>query len=516
MTRLKTLSMPLWAAIFVSAASQAPGQLSLTLNTQKAFRQHTKEGVVFRQGQFAIDLADGNATYQCSGFQYFPPSIPCPDGATGFVGFGNPDPDLPEPPTYYMITGITPAVIVEPRYEDKCILRAAPASTLDRPAPGFIDTSYSLYYNIAPGSTSIREYYITRYGYNRNYTGEGGGNRMSKEIVPGVYHFTFPQLGDPNRPVAVPIVYYPIPEGYAKIGNVRQGVRFTNLPGPFDKDGFMLFDKNRIQTIRWAGLSSNLVYPSADRLYFSVRNLLNPNNSRSNVRYTNADGFPISIFPNVVSGADPRVLLENVLVSSYTMPPLVETGTKGVIELELVRSISTNGVTFDNSNRRYQLPVYFVDKYVEFRKLAFPNKTAKTGLLDDFDGDGYNNLTEWVLESRANDKGSVPRMPVPRYEPPILGNGDRVIIPGYWYFTVDKRKGLFPAVRYSLQRSKDGGRTWSNFTGDAYWDLVDNVDEIGIVGDDIGVPGEVFDPNDEALPPEIADDLYRVKITVAR
>lgn len=361
MTRLKTRTLPLVAALFASAVSQATGQVELFLTTEKTFRQHNSK-VEFRDGQFRIDFGDGSATYQCSDFEYFPPSIACPDGATGFVGFGNLDPELPDPPTYYMITSITPAIIVEPRNAALCLLNAAPASDLDRPAPGFIDKSFSLFYNIAPGSVSIREYYISIYDYERNYLGTGGGNRMNREIVPGVYHFSFPALGEPTRPVAIPAVHYPIPEGYAKIGNVEQGVRFIDLPGKFDKRGFMLFDKNKIQTITWAGLSSNLIYPSSDRLYFSVRNLVNSNNPRSNVRYVNGDGIPISIFPAVVSGADPRVLLENALVSSYTMPPLVDTGTRGIVELELTRSISTNGVTYDQSNRRFQIPVRFVDQ----------------------------------------------------------------------------------------------------------------------------------------------------------
>ena len=514
MTRLKTLSLPLWAAIFVSAASQAPGQVNLNLVTQKAFRQYSKTDVQFLAGEFQIELSDGNATYQCADFAYFPPSPPCPDGATGFLGFGNPDPNLPDPPTYYMVTGITPAILVDPLRPDFCLLKAAPASALKRPQPGFVDRSFSLFYSIAPGSVSIREYPITRYVYERTYLNASGGRRMANEIVPGVYHFSFPRLDRPTIPVAIPITHYPIPNGYQKIGNTATGVRFNGIKR-FESDGFVRIDKNWIQTFKWEGNGINYIYPGADKLYFSIRNLRNPLNAKSNVIYTNANGIPISIFPNVVSGADPRVLLDNPLVTSYVMPPLVATGTRGVVELELVRDATTNGVTHDISTRRYQLPVYFVDQYSEFKKRAFFRKTTATGLLDDFDGDGYNNLTEWVLESRANDKGSIPRMPVPRYQPPVL-DGDRVAIPGFWYFLVDKRKGLFPAVRYALQRSKDNGRTWVNFTGDAYWNLIDNEDEIGIVGDEVGTVGEVLDPNEEALPPELADDLYRVKITVAR
>jgi hypothetical protein len=515
MTRLKTRTLPLVAAIFASAVSQTTGQVDLSLRTEKTFRQH-KSKVEFRDGQFRIDFGDGSANYQpgCFAWQYFFPSIPCPDGATGFIGFGNLDPELPDPPTYYLITSITPAIIVEPRNADLCLLNAAPASDLDRPAPGFIDKSYSLFYNIAPGSVSIREYFITIYEYQRTYQGIGGGKRMTGEIVPGVYHFSFPQLGDPNRPVAIPIVHYPIPEGYTKIGNVKQGVQFINLPGKFDKRGFMLFDKNKIQTITWAGLSSNLVYPSSDRLYFSVRNLVNPNNPRSNVRYENGQGVPISIFPAVVSGADPRVLLENALVSSYTMPPLVDTGTRGVIEVELVRNVSTNGVTYDRSSRRYQMPVRFVDQYEEFRKRAFGSSTGSIQILDDFDRDGYNNLTEWVLESRANDRTSIPRQPVPRLTQPVLFNDGTVFVPGNWGFTVFKRKGLIPGVRYSIERSRNGGRTWAPFTGDAYWNVTNTANQIRVQGPDIGEIFQELDPADLELPRSVANDTFRVKITL--
>ncbi len=502
MTRLKTLSLPAIAAVLAASAPEADAQVDIALRVNKTFRQYGGKRVDFLNGQFNIDIWDGNAVYGCSGASYFSPSIPCPDGATGFVGFGNIDPDVDFPISYLEIFGIQPAVAIAPKFPERCILKAAPNTTMERPVTGFTDSSYSIFYNIAPGSVAIREYLITRYDYTRNYTGTGGGNRLKKEIIPGQYIFALPLLSDPNKPLGVPLVHYDIPDGYEKIGNVKQGFRFVKLPGKLNRRGFVLVDKNKIPTFKWEGLSRTKIYPGSDRLYFSIRNMENPNNAASRAIYQNG-GNPVSIFPGVVSGADPRVLLENALVNNYTLPPLVRTGSKGVAELELARNVTTNGVTYDNSSRRYQLPVWFVDQYSEFKKVAFRGKKQKNRILDDFDNDGFNNLTEWVLETRANDTTSFPGNPLPAYNPPVPGAE-----PEFFGFQIFKREGLVPAVRYQLQRSINNGRTWSNFSGDADWAVVHNRDyrnypRLRLVA-----------INSLVRPPGTENQIFRVKITL--
>ncbi len=515
MTRIKTLSWPLFSAVLASAAlpaSKAWGAFTLVLETAKTYRQHSATNVVFRDGTFDITLADGIATYLagCYDFSYFPPGPYCTQGSTGFLGFGNLDPYAQEPYTYYMVTGVTAAQSIEPRREDLCLLTSAPYSTLSRPTPGFKDTSYSVYYDISPASIEIQEYIVTRYGYHREYQGIEGGSEMDREIVPGTYNFAFPRLGNPIFKVAVPSVYNPIPEGYGEIHGtgVTQGVRFTS-PNQFDANGYTQLDRNSIPTIRWEGMSSNLIRQGFDSLYFSVRNLVNPDKPKSDTDYLGDGGLPQSIFPNLASGADPRVLLASPLISSYTLPPFIETGTKAVIELELVRSISTNRIAYDNSHRKFQLPVFFVDYYNKFAPVAFGNQTKKIGILQDFDNDGYNNLTEWALRSNANQKSSIPRTPVPFY------STDPNTFFDSFGFVVKQLKGRFPAVDLIVERSTDNGKTWSKMLTDENW-------RVRYTEDAITVKSKIFElieiggfiSRTPIQPPGTEADIYRIKVTL--
>jgi hypothetical protein len=514
MPRLKTLSFSLFSALLATSGSFLYGQVTIALNTQKLFRQH-QTGTEFRAGEFRVDVDDGIGVYLsgCEDTEYFPPSIPCPDGATAFVGFGNPDPLRPYAGPYFMQTGISPAIIIEPRREDRVFLRAAPASKLPRPLPGFSDTSYSIYYNISPGSISIKEYTVSRYRYQRQYTGLAGGRVMDSEIVPGVYHFSFPRLDYPTLEVALPSVHYPIPEGYKKIGKVNQGVRFTS-PSQFS-NGFAVIDKNTVPTIQWQGFARNMVYPGVDQLYFSIRHLVNPASPRSTTDYIDDEGLPTSIFPDITSGADPRVLLANPLVSKFTLPPFIDSGTRGVIELELTRSISTNGVAYDVSNRRYQLPVAFVDRYSEYKKKSFGTNTTRTNLFQDYDRDGFNNLTEWVTESRAQDSTSFPGL-LP--QPQILELEDFDTLPAadvpplptrfyYYGIIVNKRLGLIPGtvppkrVQYFIQRSTNDGQTWSNVTTDANWTVFESPTQLVMF---------LNTRNSSVLPPSAVGNYYRI------
>ena len=510
MSHPKTLVLPIFSALFASA-TLVQGAVRIALETEKIFRQYAS-GTEFRAGEFRINMDDGIGWYLsgCEDAEYFSPSLFCPDGATAFVGFGNPDPDRPYAGPYFMQTAITPAVIIEPRREDRVFLRAAPATKLPRPLAGFTDTSYSIYYNISPGSIAIREYTVSRYRYERTYLDISGGKTMDSEIVPGVYHFSFPRLGYPTLEVALPTVHYPIPEGYRSIGKVKQGVLFTS-PSKFAVDGFTRLDVNQIRTISWQGFTRTLVYPGVDNLYFSVRHLTDPDDPRSPVNYYDDNNIPASIFPNVTSGADPRVLLANPLVSSFTLPPFIKVGTNGVVELELVRNLTTNGVSYDVSNRRFQIPVSFVDQYKEYALKYFGKGKKKIGFYDDFDGDKFNNMEEWVLNSRANDATSLPKLLNPR-----LVDADNSVnppVPQYFGF-VKNNRGLIPVVEFSnLERSTDGGKTWKLMVTDADWEVIDTGDEIGIKSKRTGT--NAFGVTVPIAPPGTASHYYRISIALA-
>jgi hypothetical protein len=513
MIRTKTLSLPLVSALLASATLPATADVALTLSSQKTYRQNKKGESAFRGGRFDIRLRDGNGIYVggCAREAYWPPNVPldpCPGGSTAFVLYGEVDPDVPNAGPYFWMTDVIPAIIIEPRRPDLCKLRAAPPSDLPRPSTDFKDTSFGVYYNLH--EADVRESIITRYSSARTYGPDQRG-KFERDIVTGVYHYLFPRLGQPNLRVPISPVIYPMPEGYAKINNQKTGVQF--IPNEKWSGGFMELSYIKPNVIRWKGFSPAVTYPAVDSLYFSMRFLSNPRNPLSEVTYVNPETSeaPASFFPGYVSGGDPRILLANPFIESFTLPPVFPGGSTAVIELELDRSFQTGGVTFDFSTRKFQIPVKVVNRYTEYAELRFGNSNGQKGtaLNADFDKDGFNNLNEWILESRADDSTSVPRplLALPRN----VGNFFEPL--PYYGFTYVKKRGTVPRVVQTLQRSTDGGRTWQKFESDANWTVTETAEEIQVRSnfDDI-----LALPIEPVQPPGTASELYRIKVTLPK
>jgi hypothetical protein len=513
MIRNKTLSLPLVSALLASVAAPAVADVALSLSSQKTYRQTEAGATDFRGGRFDITLRDGDGIYVggCARDAYWPPNIPldpCPGGSTAYVLYGEIDPEFPNLGPYFWMTDVIPALIIEPRRSDLCTLEAAPASKLPRPSTDFKDSSYGLYYNLH--EANVVESVITRYDSARTYNPKQRG-KFEDEIVPGVYHYSFPRLTAPTYRVPISPVIYPMPEGFAKLNNQKTGVQFISNER-WTKDGFMEISYLKPNVIRWKGFAPSVTYPAVDNLYFSMRFLANEDDPLSNVTYVNPDTSesPASLFPGYVSGGDPRILLANPFVDSFTLPPVFPGGSKAVIELELNRGFQTGGVTYDFSSRKFQIPIKVVNRYTDYTELRFSNdKNAKTGILDDSDKDGFNNLNEWILESRADDSSSVPRpiVALPR------NVGNFFDPQPYFGFTYNKRKGTVPNVIQTLQRSTNGGNTWKKMVSDANW-IVTNTPEQIIVQSRFD---DVFAfPVQPVQPPGTAGHLYRIKVTLAK
>lgn len=513
MIRIKTLSLPLVSALFASATLPAVADVALTLSSQKTYRQNKLGQTAFRGGRFDIVLRDGNGIYVagCAREFYWPPNVPldpCPGGSTAFVLFGDVDPDVPNLGPYFWMTDVIPAIIIEPRRPDLCKLRAAPASDLPRPSTDFKDSSFGVYYNLH--EADVRESVITRYDSARTYN-DGQRGKFEDEIVTGVYHYLFPRLGNSDLRVPISPVIYPMPEGFAKINNQKTGVQF--IPNEKWSRGFMELSYIRPNVIRWKGFAPQVTFPSVDKLYFSMRFLSNPKNPLSDTTFVNPDTSeaPASFFPGFVSGGDPRILLPNPFVESFTLPPVFPGGSTAVIELELDRSFQTGGVTFDFSTRKFQIPVKVVNRYTEYAELRFGNADGSKGtaLTQDFDKDGFNNLNEWILDSRADDSTSVPRpiLALPRN----VGNFFDPL--PYYGFTFPKKRGTVPKVIQTLQRSTDNGRTWSKFESNISWTVTETADEFAVRSnfDDI-----FAFPIEPVQPPGTAGELYRVRVTLPK
>lgn len=535
----KSPALPLIAAIAGASALPAFSQVTFDLSTDKAFRQY-EEGSDFRGGQLTATLLDGGFVYigGCARPAYWPPNIPldpCPGGSTAFLTFGDAG-DANSAAPYFWVTDIQPAIVIEPRLPQLCSLIAAPASELRRPLGGFRDRSVGLYFNLH--TTQVSEYLITRYNYSRNYTKNQEG-RFFKEIVPGVYHYEFPRLDNPVLRARISPVVYPLPNGPAKINNKKTGVRFDDkgrwggkrgYSGRWNKKGYFELSYIYPNTIKWEGFTPNEVYPAIDDLFFSIRYLSQPGDARSDITYTSPTGdAPASIFPAYINGGDPRVLLPSPYTREFTLPPVLPSGTKGLVELELNRYFQTGTITVDSSNRYFQLPVMVVNYFNEFAELAFGRNTKKTDLLDDFDGDGVNNLTEWILESNASDDGSVPIPPRPASNAgpapkPILNrlaDHPDTLVSLYaqfqpedlnWYgFMINKQRSVKPGVKYILQRSTNNGRTWRRMKEDGNWYVVSNKNYIGIASKDYN---STVDPPLALVPGGTAGHQYRIKIVL--
>jgi hypothetical protein len=505
-----------FSLLFASlAASVAPAaDIGFDLTTRKTVRQNPT-AVVFRDGYFQMRFHDGVFFYGgvCSPSPvWFPPSVPpgpnCPLGATGFVStgpisanWGSPDPD-----TYWEVTTIQAAAYIEPFAANKISLIAAPASTLQRPTAPFEDASFSMFYNVGVASTDVREYRIANYGFNYNY-GEVDAfgdvvpsaaqeKVMDDQIKQGIYNFTFPRVNYPDLKAAFAARYYPIPEGYRTIHNQKTGVKFT-YPNIFDANGFALINSKDLKNpVKWQGISTNNAFPTFDKLYFSIKNL----NDTAN---PNSESLETAIFPAFTSpSAATRILLQTPFISSYLLPPIIPAGEKGVIELELQRAATSNGVIYDRSSRRYQIPVYFGDHYEAYRQLTFKTAVLNTGYDDDYDMDGFTNIAEWILKSVANNRGSIPVAPVPKSYTTGGTTGT------YFGFNVFKNLDAIPVVEYTITRSVNGGLTYTQMVTDANWTVIDTPTAIRIESN-VKVAGK------PVAPPGTSTHKYRIGVKKA-
>ena len=532
MIRIKTLTFPLISALVAALSVPASAQVSLDISSNKTYRQN-KKGIFFRGGEFTVDLTDGSAFYVggCAAPYYLPlGTLGCPGGTTAFLTRGQLDGVETFGP-YYWISSITQGRTIEPRRPNLVFLRAAPASTLPRPAGGFADESFTLSYNLH--TTEVRDYTITRYAKFTDYSRRERKN-FESDIVPGAYHYSFPRLGYPNLVAPITATIFPMVEGIATKSNKTQGFRFLTNDNRWTKKGFMELSFLKPNTIRWEGLEPNVVYPSVDALYFSIRVMQDPTNPNSNLDLVDNDvgGAPQSVFPAFASGGDPRALLRNSFVDSYTTPPIFEGGTKGVLEVEVQRTFPTGGVAYDFSDRKFQVPVMVVNRYTDYQEVFFEGKGNKA-ILEDPDRDGYNNLNEWILDSNGNEAGSIPVAPLAGNNPIEFDfESFQILRYQYYGFTIRKKLATVPKVKYILQRSKDEGRTWTKFVTDGDWNVTTVRKEAGAppgrerdparveirVESRWGTDGELLDFPDfpgfeeQGMPPGTGSDLYRVKI----
>ncbi len=511
MLRTKTLTLSLVSALVAASALPALAQIDFRLSSDLTYRQ-IKNKQKFFGGSFIQDFMDGSS-YRVSGctfVSYVPPGAnlgACAAGTTGLVRAGNTD-SRP----YVTVSNVFPAVAVAPQNADKVFLNAAPASTMPRPAGGFQDRSYSLFYDLT--TTNIREYTLTNYFKRTNFT-KKQESKFDSQVVPGAYYYSFPSLRDPLRSAPVSAVIYPMIEGRQKKNGVKSGFEFSKVNrNKLNSKGFVELSYMRPNKFEWIGVNPSNVIAGVDTGYFSIKVLKDPSNANSAVLETYR-GQPVSVFPPYQNGGDPRVRFLAPYTSSFIAPPIFDSGTRGVAQVQYQRQLKTGGVSYDYSSRQFQIPIVVVDSYSDYEDIIFKKPSKKTALLLDTDGDGYNNLTEWILESDASDSGSIPTAPDPEL---VVPDDENNFIFSYFGFDVKEKIGTDPAVDYTLQVSRDNGKTWSTFVSNINW----SVQRVGQAATG-ALPASItiqvrslfrdaeFIP---AQPPGTARDLYRVKITL--
>ena len=436
------------------------------------FRQSPTE-VKFDGGIYNLLIRDGRLDFipGCASFFYFPPGTPgCTPGATGFLTAGDIDGDgLEDPGTYFSVTNIAPATFLKPFQAEDVLLISAPPSALPRPLAGLTNRSKSLFFNIQ--TQFVRQYDITNYAFNRQYTSAERG-RFDKELVPGSYIYSFPAVASPIIPVNLAINQFAKLEGFRKKNNQKVGFRFIDVT--YD-DGFAVLNPFVINTFKWEGNSPTFITPGADFLYLSIKQLQDPTDPASD-----PDRQSPPVFPNFTGPAVTRVLLPSPLNTSYIFAPnFLIPGATGLLDLEFYINRSTNSVTTENSIRRFRLPVKVSNPFV----VPPPPNVASSVFSDanaDFDKDGVSNFDEWVFGSDRNNPLSIPFMPKLAFasstSTPIspLAQLSEIPTSGAWEFKVAKKKNPVPKLKYEIQRSTNMVN-WTTVTAtDPNWILTDD------------------------------------------
>lgn len=152
------------AAVLTMAAAQADVYMGLAVN--KRYYQQNPFLVEFDSGELNLLLRDGLVLLAPCAVDpqlfFFPPSMPCPLGATGFIAQGDVDRDgIRDDNQYWSVASVIPALVIEPSRPELAQLFSAPPSKLPRPLPNFRDDSVVTFYDIS--TPLVRQYDQSRY-----------------------------------------------------------------------------------------------------------------------------------------------------------------------------------------------------------------------------------------------------------------------------------------------------------------------------------------------------------------
>jgi len=445
----------LFSGVAAIALSFAPVQAEVVMqfSTGAAYLQTGPFTVNFQGGDLNINLRDGNAILSPCPHPWptiIPPSLGCPLGTTGFIAVGDADDDgVRDDLSFWSLSDVIPAFIIEPFRPELCRLAAAPPSDLPRPQAGFNDRGALIFYNVL--TAAVVQYDITIYELIRLYDpGAAGRAQMKSELVEGQYIFTFPLLNnaDTAPPVAIPVTYVNIPEGMDPVDRrfeQERAFRFTS--GTWDGNGNYLMDPQLTNTIQWIGNDATNTFQGIDFYRISIVDPLDQTTVT----------FPPSATP---------LLLLNSYTQEYNLAPFFYVpGDTGLFRLRLDRTLASNFVAYDTSVRLFEFNIRFVDSYDGFKIIAFPTGTSIAARAPnlDFDQDGFSNVVEFGLQTDPADNTSFPADPAP-----VVNLDDTVS------FTLTKRPDA--VASYGFLVSENGGPFVKITGNNPTWDIVVNDD----------------------------------------
>jgi hypothetical protein len=460
--------------------------LEFDFGNYKQFRQTDLNTVGFDLGTLRFQLEDGQAYYVGCDGNAGPaketPNLACPLGTTGFFASGDLNGDgIRDASGYYSISNIVRATVIAPFLPARCAMVAAPPCTLPRPLTPVLDAGWIVFYNVL--TPTVKEYDATGYLFSRPYAaGSGELSRMNKEVVTGTYYFSFPLLAKPTQSAVITGTIHQFVEGYGKASTgIVSGFRITN--GNWFQGNYEM-DPRVVQTIKWTGNNSQNISPGVDSLYFSMRSstdetlILFPGPGQ----ITTTTGSTSSAADNLTQ----LLLLSNSMVTSYTMPPkFFSVGGKGTLSIDIVRSLASSSVSFDNSHRSFRAGVSFVDSYAGFAQETIPSTypsifpvvskrgmavtTAQAAASGDYDGDGVSNLIEFAFGSDPTDPTSKPTEPLEKATTFIGG--------GYVQRIIPKRPYTGSTLTYNYDVKV--GPIWVRITPGVGWKITEPTDKFG-------------------------------------
>lgn len=272
------------AALFLTPAlSQA--QTNLIWWDYKEWRQIGPSANLYLGGWTDVFFEDGSWALSGCGhpsFSIIPPNIFCPLGTTAFIAQGDIDGDgLNDQGSFWSVSAVTPAVLVEPFRTDLFRIYAAPPSGITdilNSSGGDTheifdvqDTSVVIWYNVLTGT--VDDFEVTQFEAHRHYgPGRGELSRHYKDIPWGVYTFSLPGLVPNNLNVTPQDRFFKVnhlvtPDAYPGRGALPQGWQMINEEWI---DGKLQFDPRQFYDFRWFGLSPQNTLLT-DSLLFSMR-----------------------------------------------------------------------------------------------------------------------------------------------------------------------------------------------------------------------------------------------------